>query len=353
MRILVVGPSPLKSKGGMATVIKGISDDKKLNSKFEIDIFDSYIDGSKVKRAIYTTVAYQKFKTIYKAYDVFHIHVASYGSTFRKAKYVTFLKKHGKKVILHIHGAAYMDFYGKLSNEKKKYVVDILKSCDQVIALSDEWKERFEKAFGLKNCISLPNGVNTEEFVSAITKPGDYKNSFLLLGRLGKRKGAYDLIDAIELVAKKYPEVKLYMAGDGEIEQVKELILRKNLEKNIEVVGWVDFNGKVELMKKIDTITLPSYNEGLPMTILEGMAAGKAIISSAVGAIPEVVKGGNGIIINPGDINALANAMIQCIEKTDMLSEMSLNNVKKIDEQFSMRKMHEGLADCYEWVTNK
>lgn len=347
MKVLVVGPSPEKSKGGMATVIKGIRNDKNLNRQFEIDIFDSYIDGNIVKRGIYTVLAFQKFKTIYQSYDLFHIHVASYGSTFRKAKYIRFLKKRGKKVILHIHGASYMNFYQKLSDAKKKYVVDTLKCCDIVIALSDQWKARFEQAFGLKNCVALPNGIDTETFVPAITDTSDISNSFLFLGRIGKRKGAYDLVDAVEIVAKKHPEVKLYMAGDGEVEEVTGTVKKKGLQDNIEVVGWVDLQEKKELLKKTATVVLPSYSEGLPMAILEGMAAGKVIISTTVGAIPEVITEENGILIKPGDVHALAAALETCIESREMLDCMSQNNVKKCIECYSIKKTHQMLAEYY------
>jgi glycosyltransferase involved in cell wall biosynthesis len=349
-KILVIGPSPERSKGGMATVIQGIRDDYSLKEKFDIDIFDSYIDGNKINRALYTINAFHKFKTKYMAYDLFHIHVASYGSTFRKVKYVRFIKKHHKKVILHIHGAAYMDFYNKLNDEKKRYVVDTLKSCDLVIALSNEWKERFEKNLGLENCVSLPNGIDTNEFERAIIEDGAFINSFLLLGRLGKRKGAYDLVDAVDLLVKDFPSIKLYMAGDGEIDQVKEIVKKKKLEKNIEIVGWVDFQGKIKLMKKVATIVLPSYNEGLPMTILEGMAAGKAIISSTVGAIPEVVKDDNGILIAPGDIESLSNAMKKMMNTPGLPGTMGRSNIKKINENFSMKKMHSDFAQFYESV---
>lgn len=349
-KILVVGPSPDRSKGGMATVIQGIRDDANLKKDYDIDVFDSYIDGSKVKRALYTAAALQKFKLIYKPYDLFHIHVASYGSTFRKAKYIHFLKKHGKKVILHIHGAAYMDFYGKLSDDRKKYVVDTLKSCDLVIALSDEWKDRFENTFGLTNCVAVPNGIDTEAFQSAITQGDAGRNSFLLLGRLGKRKGAYDLVEAVDMIAADYPDMTLYMAGDGEVDQIRELVKKKNLEQNIKVVGWVDFEGKISLMKKCDVIVLPSYNEGLPMTILEGMAAGKVIISSTVGAIPEVVREDNGILIEAGDCPALAAAMRRVMDAPELIDAMQESNIAKIDECFSMKKMHNDLNKLYKQV---
>ena len=84
MKVLIVGPSPTRSKGGMATVIEEIEKDKILNSQFEIDIFESYIDGNKFKVLLYSIFAFLKFYFTKNNYDIYHIHAASYGSTFRK-----------------------------------------------------------------------------------------------------------------------------------------------------------------------------------------------------------------------------------------------------------------------------
>lgn len=96
-RILVVGPSPTRSKGGMATVIEEIEKDKKLNEQFDIDVYESYIDGNKFVRLFYSIYAFVKFYFTKRNYDVYHIHAASYGSTFRKGWYVHAAKKWEKK----------------------------------------------------------------------------------------------------------------------------------------------------------------------------------------------------------------------------------------------------------------
>ncbi len=102
------------------------------------------------------------------------------------------------------------------------------------------------------------------------------------------------------------------MAGDGDIDRCKQIVEEKNLKSNIFIVGWADFDKKLELLKKSSVLVLPSYNEGLPMAILEGMACGKAIISTTVGAIQEVVKKKkNGILIEPGDVEKLSEALIR------------------------------------------
>lgn len=76
MRVLVIGPSPTRSKGGMATVIEEIEKDKKLNEQFDIDIYESFIDGNKVTRFLFSIYAFIKFFLTKRNYDLYHIHVA-------------------------------------------------------------------------------------------------------------------------------------------------------------------------------------------------------------------------------------------------------------------------------------
>lgn len=345
MKILVVGPSQTKSKGGMATVIEEIAKDKVLNSNFDIDIYESYVDGNKLNVLLFSVFSFIKFYFTKRHYDVYHIHAASYGSTFRKGWYVHAAKKWRKKVILHIHGAEYMLFYEK-SNQKDK-IVSILKEADEVIALSADWKKKFDTTFGLKNCVVLENGIDTERLKPAITSVKDHPYTFVSLGRLGERKGTYDLIKAIERVKVQIPDIKCYLAGDGDIDRCKRIVEEKNLKSNIIIVGWADFDKKLELLKKSSVLVLPSYNEGLPMAILEGMACGKAIISTTVGAIPEVVKEENGILIEPGDIKKLTEAIITYCANINLTIDTGTKNMKLINEKFSMVAMHDKLKKIY------
>lgn len=347
MKVLIVGPSPEKSKGGMATVIKEIKDDNNLNTKFDIDIFDSYIDGGKFKVAIYSVYMFIKFLIFKRQYDIYHIHVASKGSTFRKRYYVRAIKRWKKKVILHIHGARYVEFFNSLSTRKQRQVVGTLKSSDIVIALSKDWKKIFDEMFGLNNCVAIENGINVNSLSNAITPACDYMKSFIMLGRLGDRKGTYDLIKAVERAKEKVPDIKCYLAGDGEIEKYQKIIIEKRLEKNIIIVGWINYEKKISLLKKCSTVVLPSYNEGLPMAILEGMACGKAIISTKVGAIPEVVMPDNGILIPPGDINKLTEALITCATDKRLMNVMHKSNILKVKKNFSMEIMHKKLEYYY------
>ncbi len=345
MRVLVVGPSPTRSKGGMATVIEEIAKDKRLNEDCDIDIYESYIDGNKLKVLAFSVFSFLRFCFAKRNYDIYHIHAASYGSTFRKGWYVRTAKKWGKKVILHIHGAEYMIFFEK--SHRKKRILSILNAADKVIALSNEWKHRFEETFGIKNCVAIENGIDMQRLAPAITDNSVHPHAFVSLGRLGERKGTYDLIAAIELVKNQVPDIKCYLAGDGEIDRCKELIKEKKLQDNIIVVGWADFDKKLELLKKSSVVILPSYNEGLPMAILEGMACGKAIISTTVGAIPEVVKKENGILVDPGDVKALAEAIKKVCSDGEAVEQVGKKNIELINDKYSIKVMHSKLEQIY------
>ena len=86
------------------------------------------------------------------------------------------------------------------------------------------------------------------------------------------------------------------------------------------------------------------------MSILEGMACGKAIVSTTVGAIPEVVDKENGILVTPGDVQALSEALVECTQNLDRMKKMSVANIAKIQNQFSMGVMHNQLSKYYESV---
>jgi glycosyltransferase involved in cell wall biosynthesis len=350
MRVLIIGPSPTKSRGGMATVIDGIVSDKELNQKYDIDMYESYRDGNKFEVICFGIIQIVRFFLTKRNYDIYHIHAATRGSTFRKGIYVKIIKIWNKKVIFHIHGAEYMDFFDEISERGKQEVIHILHQSDMVVALSDGWKKIYDQKFKLQNCVVLENGVDTKHFAKAECNVTEHIKSFAVLGRIGQRKGTYDLIEAIQNVVDVIPDCLCYLAGDGEVENVRKIIREKGLETNIKVLGWVAGEKKLELLQKVATIILPSYHECLPMTILEGMACGKAIISTTVGAIPEVVKEDNGILITAGDIKSLQNAIIKCCTDEKMVKNFSEANSRKMERQFSISSMHTKLALYYDAV---
>lgn len=348
MKVLVVGPSPTRSKGGMTTVIQEMLESDILNNEFDLEMHESYRDGNIFYRFLFSIYGIIKFLFIYKKFDVFHLHVASNGSTFRKMLYAVLIKKYNKKIILHVHGGQYLEFYKNLSKKDQVRVKEFLVEADYVIALSERWRESFETNFNLKNCVVLQNGVDIEKYEKAKKYPQKLNRKFLFLGRVIEDKGIFDLIEALYSVVKKYSDICVYIGGDGDKIKILELIKKYKLENNFKLLGWLNEEKKIEALAKVNTFILPSHYEALPMSILEAMACGKVIISTKVGAIPEVViNNENGIIIESRDIQGLANAMEKVLIDIEFVKKCSENNIKKIEENFSMKKMHNEIKKLY------
>lgn len=213
------------------------------------------------------------------------------------------------------------------------------------MVLSDKWKKIFEKIFTNSKIVVINNGIDTNKYKVAQNSVDEFKDVFVLLGRLGRRKGIYDVIAATQKLVNRGFSPKIYLAGDGEVAKVMKIIKNHNLDKYIEVTGWVDMEQKVKILKKSSTLLLPSYNEGLPMSILEGMASGKVIIASNVGAIPEVVDLNNGILVSPGDVDKLTLAMEKVMLDLDFDRKCSKDNIQKVQENYSLDAMHKKIEN--------
>ena len=284
MKILMLGPARTV-KGGMTSVVDNYFN-YGLNQKVDLKYIETINDKNKFLYFLKEIKGKIEFLTNVKKYDIIHIHMASRRSTFRKGKYVRIAKKFNKKVILHIHGAEYKIFFNECNEKQKKYVIKTLNLADKIIVLSEEWKEYFSKLVNPQKIVVIYNSIVLPE---DLKKDLETQN-LLFLGRFGKRKGIYDLIEVVSKLIVNYPNLKLYAGGDGEIEKVEAMIKNKNMEKNVQLLGWVTGREKERILKEASFYVLPSYNEGMPMSLIEGMAYKNVCISTDVGGIPKVIN---------------------------------------------------------------
>ena len=124
------------------------------------------------------------------------------------------------------------------------------------------------------------------------------------------QKGIYDLLDVIKEIRHDLKDkFCLHIGGNGETERLQKLIDENDLSDLVRFEGWVSGEKKKELLSLADAYILPSYIEGLPISILEAMSYGLPILSTPVGGIPEVVDETNGILFTPGDKKEMADAI--------------------------------------------
>jgi glycosyltransferase involved in cell wall biosynthesis len=195
-------------------------------------------------------------------------------------------------------------------------------SADLIICLAPYWETFFLNTYTLKKIEIIKNTIpypETEPFIQNIESKKLI--NFLFMGRIGPRKGIFDILNVVITNYKRFVgKIKVYVGGDGEVNLLTNLIKDKNLNEIIEYVGWIEGDRKTELLKKSDVYILPSYSEGLPISILEAMSYKLPIISSPVGGIPEIVKDGeNGFLVAPGNLKDIENAMRFFIENPDKI----------------------------------
>ena len=329
-------------KGGMVTVLNNFLSYENWND-FDIIYVPTHIEKTKVELIIFFLKAYIKilFMSIFGKYDLAYLHMAERGSVYRKGIIERTAKLFRKKVIIHHHSAEFDLFYNSISGSKKKFVDKTLEIADLNIVLSENLVSMITNKVPNAKVDVLYNSVRTYE-----KKPYNPKGTgILFLGRLGERKGTFDLLLAIKQIDEQIDEkYRFYLCGDGDIEGVKEKIKELKIEKRIAHVGWIEKKDKKRIYSNIIINVLPSYNEGLPMSILETMAYGIPSISTNIASIPEVVHDGeNGYIIEPGDINSLAEKILQLINDSQKRVNYSDNSWKLISTEFSFNVQMEKL----------
>lgn len=257
---------------------------------------------------------------------ILHVQGASNASFWRKRIFIYIAKWFDKKVVYHMHGGGFGDF----SRKHPQAVRRLLEKCDVVIALSDYWKSFFESELHFKNVVVVKNVI--AEPVINPNKTTCF--SLLFLGLLGQNKGIYDLLDCLNEHKSVFSgKLKLFVGGNGEISKVTQIISKYGLSDIVSFEGWVSGDKKIELLNKVDAYILPSYHEGLPISILEAMSYSLPIISTNVGGIPEILKNGeNGFIMSPGDKDAMYRAILELMNNEKLRMDMGKASYSKVQE---------------------
>lgn len=259
--------------------------------------------------------------TFEKKIKILHIHFAADGSFWRMNKFLNVGKFFRKKIVLHCHSSRFKDFYNEASESKKQWIVQTLQKADILIVLSESWKLWFQ-SIGVQNeKITILHNITSYPVYKPNCKTKDGKVHFLFLGEIGKRKGVFDILRALSRDSANLNEkFELRIGGNRNEKLLIDTIHDNRLENIVKFEGWVSGDKKTDLLNWADVFILPSYNEGLPIAILEAMSYSMPIISSPVGGIPEVVKSGvNGVLVTPGDDKEIYEAINKYVSNPSLL----------------------------------
>ena len=243
--------------------------------------------------------------------DLVHIHVSERGSVVRKLILALISFVWSKPVIMHTHGCEFHLFFDSLPKPVRWLVSKIWQGCDRTIVLSKSWQQIYIDKLQLPphKVLVRYNPVDVPKHITDHTSSDRIK--FILIGKVARRKGVFDLLGAISQLSINYQDkIRLTVAGNGEVEEAIALARELQIESLVNFTGWIDRQQCDRLLEEADVFVLPSYNEGLPMALLEAMSFRLPVITTPVGGIPEIIiDRENGLSILPGKIEELINAI--------------------------------------------
>lgn len=271
----------------------------------DLQYYPTFKEGSKLGKAsiFVISVICLCFRFMFdRRVKIVHVHTAA-GTDFKRSSFVIYLaKKFNKKVILHSHASQFKVFYAESNEKQRDIILTTLRTIDVLIALSESWKDWFIEIGVDPKKITILHNITAYPQIQNSTRRCKYPLRLLFLGEIGERKGVFDIIRALSNHREELRgKVEFKIGGNKHEDELLSAIKNGGLEEMVIFDGFVSGQKKIDLLNWADIYILPSFNEGLPISILEAMSYRMPIISTPVGGIPEVVNNTNGVIVTPGN----------------------------------------------------
>lgn len=343
--------------GGIANIISNYTINSDLFNKNDFKIvnlnpelkFSKNKLASKIQKIYFLKKEKKCVKQFFKLNgdtNVFHIHSSRGWILYNDLKLACYVKsRFNVTVVLSIHFADIDYILSSNHFIRNKEVFVLTNFIDHIIVLSKQMKHELTFLGVDSNKISVLYTFHS--FLQNMK--GNYNISqpiphLLFIGSLDERKGILDLLSALELVDDY---VVLNVCGGFADKKTREKF-EQFLEKDNRIIfnGYVNGDKKEKLFRESDILVLPSYGEGMPIVIMEALYYGCAIISTCVGAIPEIIHKENGILINPGDIQKLSGAIHTLVSNKNIINNMKKKNIL-IGEKYSLKENIKSLCQIY------
>jgi glycosyltransferase involved in cell wall biosynthesis len=245
----------------------------------------------------------------------------------------------GKRAIARIEGPGDSGDFKRIKKLRcGNLILSSAKVFDRIVAISDEICREI-KAHGIpdQSVIRIPNSVDVAHFQPGRNGRGRGGGNICFIGRLAAEKGVDYLIKAMGKVKKEVGGIKLFLVGDGPLRrELEDLSRHLNLMDNTVFVGHAD--AVLTYYQGADIFVLPSLSEGLPLSLLEALSCGLPVVATAVGGSREILDpkheeapiprsayriGECGLLVNPEDIEGLADAVLRLINDRVLSDSLS------------------------------
>jgi glycosyltransferase involved in cell wall biosynthesis len=248
-----------------------------------------------------------------------------------------------KKVIVQLAGSDFQAFFQGSNWVMRRLIRFALKSVCRAVVEGECLKGVFDGIIPADRVRAVALGTDGTRLLAEGKSSGRHKGHdvVLFLSSLRRSKGFMDVVRSIPNVLEKEKDVEFVFAGEMRLTreegtEIEEFIGRSNIAHVITFTGPVVGEDKVKLFHIADIFVLPSYNEGLPTVLMEALAAGLPIITTDVGAIKEVVVcGENGLYVEPGDSESIAERILFLLKDDNLRHEMKRRNRERFLKQYT------------------
>jgi glycosyltransferase involved in cell wall biosynthesis len=278
-----------------------------------------------------------------------HVNMAERLSVVRKGLVVVVSHQLGIPVLLHLHAAQLPQFYGRLPRWARAAVRYVFAVASEVVVLGDVSKRFVVDELGVpeSRVTILINGVPAPRSGSPRSRSDDQVR-IVFLGNLLERKGVTDLLDALARPELAGLNWRATFGGGGDVGRYRAAVIERRLQHRVDFPGWRDQAQACALLSNADILVLPSYDEGLPLVILEAFARDAAVICTPVGEIPnELVDGRHAVFVRPGDVVGIAAALVALIKDPQRRAELARAGRALYDQRYSMEVFFNNLLVIY------
>ncbi len=262
-------------------------------------------------------------------------------------------------IVVHLHRQGFRgEFYDTLGRVGRWFVRWALRRVKRAIVLGERLKQAFDGLLPQDAVVAVPNGI--VDPVGGVIERVAAKEEvvFGYLGNLFRTKGIMELLQAFARVSRKYPEVRLEVAGgwwkkDADLKlEVERFLTAERLKGKVRFWGIVRGKEKDVFLRTLDVLVFPSYDEGFPLVLLEAMCYSLPVISSrGVGAIPEiVVDKETGMLVNPRNIAELEAAMVWMVEHPQQRERMGRAARRRFEEEYTLERNVERMIRVFHHV---
>lgn len=286
----------------------------RLPFRFLADIYNFYISLNKYKP------------------DIVHINTSLYFfTTVRNIFFILLCNKKNIPVFYYIHGWENRTYEFFLKKDIfREIFTNIFTSLKKIVVLSNEFKIKLSNMRLDKNKISLSTPI-IDRNIYLNQKIVEGKLKLLFCSNIKKEKGVFLVVDSLKELSKVTDNFELNILGKGnDLALLKKIVSESNLDKNINIRGYVSASEKLNFFKESHVFLLPTvHGEGFPMVITEALASGNVIIATPSGGILDYVKEGkNGYLIksNPPSSREIFEKIIKINNERDNMKKMSISN---------------------------